>query len=123
MGTFIASFLIAATLLSGSVAFASVNTDPAVSAPNIYRISAYDVRNHYYDVRRGQRVKIELSGDTYTNLDLYIYDANGYLIDAKLGRTDYEISNINVFADTTLTVKVVNRGGDYNDYDLSVWVV
>jgi hypothetical protein len=122
MGTFIASLLIAATLLSGSVTFASANTNSAVSEQEIYRISAFDVRNHFYKVRKGERVTIELSGDTFTNLDLYVYDANGYLIDTKLGRSDYEVSYITVFADTTLTVKVVNRGRDFNDYDLSVWV-
>ena len=122
MATFIASFLIAATLLSGSVTLTSASTNLHVSQQEIYRISAYEARNHYYKVRKGERVDIELSGDTFTNLDLYVYDANGYLIDTKLGRGDYEISNITVLADTTLTVKVVNRGGDFNVYDLSVWV-
>ena len=136
MKNLIAYFLMVATLVTGSVTFASAQkpqsngigkaadatTEAANSAPRYFTVSGSMTRYHTYRMNKGENARIVLDGDGDTDLDLYVYDGNGNLIDSATGYGDYEVSNTNWFVNTTITVKVVNRGSVYNTYDLSVWI-
>jgi hypothetical protein len=109
--------------------FASVATagasigKAAANTAALYTVSANASRTHTYSMSRGERVRIVLDGDGDTDLDLYVYDSAGILVDCATGYSDYEELYITSYANTTMTVKVVNRGGVYNQYDLSVWTL
>ncbi len=134
MKNLIANFLMVVTLISGSVIFASAQkpqrmangkavktTETIDSAANFFTVSAYTSRSHTYSMSKGDSVEIVLDGDGDTDLDLYVYDSAGRLIDSSAGSSDYEVLEITAYANTTMTVKVINRGSLYNQYDLTVW--
>ena len=133
MKNIIATLLITAALLTGSSVFASsasINTtinNTSVSGINTinigsgsFRASRFAVRSHQQYMVRGTQVLIELEGDGDTDLDLYVYDSNGNLIGKRDGNTDYETMILNIYKSSYFTIKVVNRGDIYNDYNLSV---
>ena len=86
-----------------------------------YRVDAYQTRVHQYYLKAGKNVDVELFGDGYANLDLYVYDGYGNLIIKKESGSDVEIAKLIINRSEYFTVKVVNRGNTYNDYDLKVW--
>ncbi len=59
-----------------------------------------------------------VEGDGDTDLDLYIYDANGNLIVADEDYTDYCICDFRPYVTSQFTIKIVNRGSVYNRYHL-----
>jgi hypothetical protein len=69
----------------------------------------------------GENIRIELTGDGDTDLDMYVYASNGTLIDSRQGSSDIETSYITAYGSGTITIKVVNRGSVYNAYDLSIY--
>ncbi len=128
MKNLIAYFLMVVTLITGSVTFASANSASMAigsalgsAAAGFFRVPENTIRYHYYTASAGEELAIELAGDGDTDLDLYVYDSRGRLIDSASGSSDYEISNIDVFKNTTLKIKVVNRGSIHNNYSLTVW--
>jgi hypothetical protein len=88
---------------------------------NIFEVGAGSVRYHTYRMSAGERVRIELSGDGDTDLDMYVYSSDGVLIDKQEGSSDDEASLIRAYRPGTITVKIVNRGDVYNRYSLTVW--
>jgi hypothetical protein len=60
-----------------------------------------------------------ISGDGDTDLDLYVYDSNGLIARAD-SYSDDEIADLIIYNGGYFTVKVVNRGRVYNDYELIV---
>ncbi len=86
-----------------------------------FTVSANAVRYHTYRMAAGETVRIELSGDGDTDLDMYVYSSDGVLIDKRESFSDSEVSYITANRAGTITIKVVNRGGVYNEYDLSVF--
>jgi hypothetical protein len=52
----------------------------------------------------GERITVGVIGDGSTDLDLYVYDVRGNEIAKCTGSSD------------TFTIKVVNRGYDYNEF-------
>lgn len=129
----IANFLMAIILVTGitSVGFAKTTANEEVSnttaieaneaGTGYYTIGRYRTVTHRRYLRAGDRVAITLNGDGYTNLDLYVYDAYGNLIDYRVGRTDYEMMTLDIYRSETFRIKVVNRGRTYNDYKLTVY--
>ena len=85
----------------------------------MFTVSANTTRYHNYQLYAGECVRVVLNGDGDTDLDLYVYDSAGRLIESSTGYSDYETLDITAYADTTMTVKVVNRGSYINQYDLS----
>jgi hypothetical protein len=121
MKNLIAKFLMLVTLLGAVATFSFAGNFDSEAELNKYRINAYQTRIHQYYLKAGTKVDVELFGDSYTNLDLYIYDGYGNLIVAKEGKTDVEIAKLTIYRSEYFTVKIVNRNNNYNDYDLKVW--
>lgn len=129
MKTLIANILIVVTIFTGTVTLAFANSSAATinntantaTTPAMFSVSAYGTRYHTYSVYAGEEVEIILDGDGSTDLDMFIYDSNGNLIASRTGYGDSESSVLDIYRNTRLTVKVVNRGSVYNDYSLSVY--
>ena len=63
---------------------------------------------------------VVLSGDGVTDLDLFVYDQNGNLIDADTDSTDQCIVSVKPLWTGQFTIVVVNNGYVYNDYTICV---
>lgn len=81
------------------------------------------VRAHtwvYYDVQFDGQSLAEcfVAGDGDTDLDLYIYDQNGFLVVSDTDYTDHCYVSWRPERTATFRIKIVNRGGVYNRYSL-----
>lgn len=68
--------------------------------------------------RGGETTTIYVSGDGDTDLDLYVYDANGNLICKDDDGSDECLVRFVAYRTHTFTVRVRNRGRVYNCYTL-----
>lgn len=106
---------------SGNISIGKpAEADPASS---LFTVNANSVRYHTYRMTAGENIRIDLEGDGDTDLDMYVYASNGNLICSREGASDIETAFITAYGSGTITIKVVNRGSVYNDYDLSVWTL
>lgn len=128
MKSLVATWFIALAVLGGAPTFTLAKTVPAIEPINnnslsasssYHRVLARSYRTHSVYLRRGH-ADITISGDGETDLDLYVYDRNGNLVAHREGYTDYEGVCLDVFRGGYFTVKVVNRGRVYNDYQLAI---
>jgi hypothetical protein len=67
----------------------------------------------------GEYARVEVRGDGDTDLDCFVYDENGGLIDRDTDRTDYCILDWTPAWTGPFTLKIVNLGNVYNQYRLS----
>jgi hypothetical protein len=71
-------------------------------------------------VTRGQPVEVKLQGDGKANLDLWMVDDTGKLVDRKDGPTDQEETTLNPDWSGLCKVRVVNINGAVDRYTLSI---
>jgi hypothetical protein len=64
----------------------------------------------------GERITVGVIGDGSTDLDLYVYDVRGNEIAKCTGSSDMEEMTLKIYRSETFTIKVVNRGYDYNEF-------
>ena len=123
MKKLIANFFVLVALVSGSALFVAAspveNNESNISNAGYYRAPSNSTNSHKIWLNAGTRVSISLSGDGDTDLDLYVYDSSG-LIASSTDYWDNEGVDLVVYRSGYFTVKVVNRGGAYNDYALNV---
>ena len=62
--------------------------------------------------------RLVVKGDGDTDLDLYVYDENGNLIDSDTDGTDTCVASWNPRWTGNFAIRVVNRGNVYNRYTL-----
>ncbi len=82
------------------------------------RIKGYATDAYELDFQGGEQAIVELRGDGDTDLDLYVYDANGQLVASDTRRTDQCLATWTPRATGTFTVKVKNLGSIHNRYVL-----
>jgi len=82
-------------------------------------VGAYSSRTFTVTLRGGETTSIGVSGDGDTDIDLYVYDALGNLIAEDDDSTDECRVRVIVYRTSSFTIKVVNRGGLSNEFD--VW--
>jgi hypothetical protein len=82
-----------------------------------YLIAPRETRTFTVTVYTGTRVRVGVSGDGSTDLDLYVYDSDG-LVSKDDDSTDECRVNLVIYRSGQLTIKVVNRGRDYNEFNL-----
>jgi hypothetical protein len=97
-------------------------TASANASSTLFRVNSNTTNLHRIYFHRGDMVDISLYGDGATDLDLYVYDEYGRLCARSNGVYDEENISLDVYQSGYFTIKVVNQGWDYNDYDLSVEV-
>lgn len=124
MNKLIAKLFIALSALGAvpslAVAATSNSTQTVSTASSAYyRVPKNSIQRHQVYLRPGM-AEITISGDGDTDLDLYIYNGYGDLIAYSEGYSDDESVYFNVFQGGSFTVKVVNRGSVYNEYQLSI---
>ncbi|MEQ8788943.1 MAG: hypothetical protein RIC55_21710 [Pirellulaceae bacterium] len=69
----------------------------------------------------GQIAVVAMHGDGYTDLDLYIYDEFGNLIEADTSGGDTCQVSFRPHWSGHFTIKVVNRGAGGNNYTICVY--
>jgi hypothetical protein len=80
------------------------------------RVAARSTDTYQLAFREGRLAEIIVSGDGDTDLDLYVYDANGNLIEYDEHYSDDCFVSWVPRWTGSYTIKVVNRGSVYNQY-------
>ena len=110
------SLLTLAMTFLGCAAFAGAVDGPQYA--NQRRCNANSSVTYEVAFRGGEQARVTVDGDGDTDLDLYIYDENGNLITKDDDNTDYCICTWTPKWTGKFTIKIVNRGGVYNVYDI-----
>lgn len=99
----------------------SGSTRGAVGGPKGQKDSVYgkDVNSYQVKFWAGELAEVCVSGDGDTDLDLYVYDANGNLIGSDTDYTDECVVRWVPAWTGTFIIKVLNRGALYNNF--AIW--
>ena len=93
----------------------------AVRGPQVgygERVNANATTYYYVEFSRGRLAEVFVVGDGDTDLDLYIYDENGNLIDSDIDLTDVCLCEWYPEWTGTFRIEVINLGNVYNIFDL-----
>lgn len=101
------TFTITVPGLAGAVRGASCGT---------YRLPARGSHTFRISFYGGETARVALSGDGDTDLDLYVYDPFGNLMDSDDDSSDDCIAEWFPGRTRTFIIRVVNRGSVYNEY-------
>ncbi|MFK7787129.1 MAG: hypothetical protein AB8B56_18555 [Crocinitomicaceae bacterium] len=82
------------------------------------RVNSNDYDIYYIRFYGNELAEVAISGDGDTDLDLYIYDESGNLIDSDSDYTDECYVSWRPKWTGSFKIKVVNRGSVYNNYVL-----
>src|SRR5476649_981125 len=74
------------------------------------RVQARSTTVFYETFRAGESATISIAGDGDTDLDLYVYDANGNLIARAIGLTDRETVSFLPYVTSSFRIEVRNLG-------------
>jgi hypothetical protein len=112
-----AKSLIAALLVVTSCgpAFAGRRGGPADTQTSV---DAYSSDRYTITFRGGETAMIVVEGDGDTDLDLYVYDENGHLVDCDTDATDFCVAVWNPRWTGVFHVVIRNLGSVYNVYYL-----
>ena len=79
------------------------------------RIDANSTRNFWLrDLSGGEYARVDVRGDGDTDLDCWLYDDNGNLIDSDTDYTDWCILEVNPLWTGAFRIQVVNLGSVWN---------
>lgn len=100
---------------------ASGSTRGAVGGPRAQndRVYGKDVNSYQVKFWANELAEVCVSGDGDTDLDLYVYDANGNLIGSDSDYTDECVVRWVPAWTGNFVIKVVNRGAIFNNF--SIW--
>jgi hypothetical protein len=82
-------------------------------------VKAYDTDIYSIEFYGTESARIAVKGDGDTDLDLYIYDANGYLIASDADYTDGCFVQFTPKWTGRFSIRIKNRGSVYNRYALA----
>lgn len=119
MKRLVARILVAAVVVVGAFAPAMAG---AVGGPRYgqYRLGANSTHTFKVAFRGGEQARVILSGDGDTDLDVYVYDWYGNRVAVDADYTDDCYVSWYVPRAGVYTIRVVNRGDVYNDYELAM---
>lgn len=94
------------------------STRGAVDGPKRHKDKVAGKDYNLYEVKfwSNELAEVYISGDGDTDLDLYVYDSNGNLIDSDTDYTDECVVRWVPAWTGTFTIKVANRGSMYNEF-------
>lgn len=67
---------------------------------------------------RGSRARIEINGDSSSDIDCYVYNSDGLVVDSDSDFTDLCILSWYPAWTGKFTIVIKNRGSKYNEYRL-----
>jgi hypothetical protein len=82
-------------------------------------VAAYSIDTYHIAFRAGELAFVVVSGDGDTDLDLYVYDANGNLIASDSDPSDDCVVGFTPRWTGSFTIRIVNRGPFANRYVLA----
>ena len=82
------------------------------------RVDAHSNVTYTMRFRGNEVAEVAVSGDRDTDLDLYVYDENGNLVASDTDYTDQCYVRFQPIWTGLFRVKIVNRGGVYNNYQM-----
>ena len=95
---------------------------PAIAGPvggpkyDVHCVTAYSTDTFYVTFRGYEDAAVLISGDGGTDLDLFVYDANGNLISADTDGSDDCVVRFMPYRTGTFRIEVRNLGCVYNRY-------
>lgn len=118
MKRLVARILVAAVLVAGACAPSMAG---AFGGPQYgrYRLGAKSTHTFTVAFRGGEWARVAISGDGDTDLDLYVFDEYGNRVAVDADYSDDCYVSWFMPRPGVFTIKVVNRGGVYNDYRLA----
>lgn len=125
MKKFIFSFLMAATIIVSSVSW-SFASPVGGSKYGFYRLPGRYKQTFTQKFYAGEYARVTIEGDSYTDLDLYVYDQYGRLIAVDdtygddTGFVEFYVPYNSTTVKPTYSIVVVNRGRVFNDY--KIWI-
>lgn len=114
---------LAVAIFTANTAFASTaenETNYSDTASTTERVSAYSTDEYVVFFKAGMEVCVLVEGDGDTDLDLYVYDENGNLVDKDIDELDTCVCSWTPKWSGKFTIKVKNLGSVYNQYTISV---
>lgn len=102
-------------VLTGATVFAGASGGPKESKTSV---KANGTDRFEVSFNGGEMAQVTVAGDGDTDLDLYVYDANGNLVAKDDGSSDNCTCRWYPRWDGKFTIKVVNRGDVYNVYEI-----
>ena len=116
--TLAAAVVVAGLLAAGGSSDLFAGAVGGPQAGNQERVNANATT--YYNVKfyAGQTAEVVIVGDGDTDLDLYVYDENGNLIDSDTDLTDVCVCTWEPSWTGVFRIEVVNLGNVYNLYDI-----
>ena len=110
-------------LLLAAVALLGIATTAgAAELASMHRVRAFGTNTHSLQVGMNDHY-VTVDGDGDTDLDCWVYDASGQLVDRDVDSTDYCILETPGLGRHRLVVR--NLGDVYNEYELlqraSIW--
>jgi len=108
-------------LMMSCVIGSSFGAAGALQGPILHSdtVNAYATDVYTITFKRGELARVGVVGDGYTDLDLYIYDENGNLIDFDDDSTATCLCEWVPKWTGKFTIKIKNRGSVYSDYVLA----
>lgn len=111
--------LLAVTIVSLSAAAIASPVDGPKCAR--HRVLPFVTDRFVERLRGGEATTILVSGDGDTDLDLYVYDENGNLVESDTDYTDDCVVRVYPRWTGPFTILVRNRGSVYNEYEIAVY--
>jgi hypothetical protein len=108
----LSAFLVATSALAGPPSGGLVGADI---------VPARSTMTYTVFLNGGEPTRVIVSGDGDTDLDLYVNDQNGVCVAQD---TDYTDDCIAMFVPRWsgyFTIRVVNLGNVYNEFDIAIW--
>lgn len=102
-----------ATVSAGPAALAGRSGGPASTMD---RVQAFDTDVYAMQFAGGRTARIVVDGDGDTDLDLFVYDEFGNLIDSDTDGTDYCVASWTPAWTGTFRIEIRNFGDVYNQY-------
>ena len=108
-------FVVVAALLASNmtVAFAGPTRGPA---SGVRRVNARSTMIFHETFRAGEIATVSIAGDGDTDLDIYVFDANGNLITRAIGLSDRETVSFMPVVTSTFRIEVRNLGKVWNEF-------
>jgi hypothetical protein len=112
----IAVGLVAAMALSLVTLSIAQAAPPGPPMSGVRICQAFSSQTHYITYVAGQRAEFAIHGDGDTDLDIFVYDAQGNLVTSCTGTSDIELAVWYPTATQQYRIVVVNLGSVWNRY-------